>query len=322
MRPIAVTMGDPSGVGPEISVLAMTHNSRPANCVLVGDLKRLETAQKLLVETGRLSPSVRPIGSLVEVIDLGNVAAGLPWGANSAEAGRAGYEYVERAARAALAGDVAAVCTGPINKESWRLAGVPHTGHTEALAALAGSERFAMMLVNGGLRVIHLSTHTSLVEAVRQATTERALTCIELAAAFLRAAGIANCRIAVAGINPHAGEAGLLGSEDQEELRPAVEAARGVGIDASGPWPPDTVFARAILGEFDAVIAAYHDQGHIPIKMLGLDSGVNVTLGLPFIRTSVDHGTAFDIAGRGIVREANLLAALDLATSLAAANEI
>src|SRR5437588_365212 len=243
MRPIAVTMGDPSGVGPEISVLAMTHNSRPANCVLVGDLKRLETAQKLLVETGRLSPSVRPIGSLVEVIDLGNVAAGLPWGANSAEAGR-------------------------------------------------------------------------------QATTERALTCIELAAAFLRAAGIANCRIAVAGINPHAGEAGLLGSEDQEELRPAVEAARGVGIDASGPWPPDTVFARAILGEFDAVIAAYHDQGHIPIKMLGLDSGVNVTLGLPFIRTSVDHGTAFDIAGRGIVREANLLAALDLATSLAAANEI
>ncbi len=315
-------MGDPSGVGPEISVLAMAQDRRPANCVLVGDLTRLEAAQKLLIESGRLSPSVAPIGSLVEVIDLGNVPAGLPWGANSAEAGRAGYEYVERAARAALAGEAAAVCTCPINKESWRLAGVPHTGHTEALAALAGTDRFAMMLVNGGLRVVHLSTHTSLVEAVRQATTERAVTCIELAAAFLRAAGIANCRIAVAGINPHAGESGLLGSEDQEQLRPAVETARRTGIDASGPWAPDTVFARAALGEFDAVIAAYHDQGHIPIKILGLDSGVNVTLGLPFVRTSVDHGTAFDIAGRGLAREANLLAALDLAASLAATDEI
>jgi 4-phospho-D-threonate 3-dehydrogenase / 4-phospho-D-erythronate 3-dehydrogenase len=255
----------------------------------------------------------------VNVVDLANVPADLPWGELSTEAGRAGYAYLEQATRLALDGEVAAVCTAPINKEAWRRAGVPHPGHTEALAALCGSDRFAMMLVNRRLRVVHQSTHVSLAEAVRLATGERCLECVELAAGFLREhAGIARPRIAVAGINPHAGENGLLGREDGVQLAPAVEKARAAGIDASGPWPPDTVFLRGSEGEFDAVIAAHHDQGHIPIKLLGLDSGVNVTIGLPIVRTSVDHGTAFDIAGTGRARPANLLAALHLAEELSA----
>src|SRR5260221_491932 len=186
------------------------------------------------------------------------------------------------------------------------------------LAALCGSQTYAMMLVNRRLRVVHQSTHTSLATAVDRATTERCLDCIKLAAGFLREhAGVSAPRIAVAGLNPHAGENGLLGTEERDRFVPAIELARGAGIDASGPWSPDTIFLRGSEGEFDAVVAAYHDQGHIPIKMLGLDTGVNVTIGLPIVRTSVDHGTAFDIAGTGRARPANLLAALRLAEELA-----
>ena len=321
-------MGDPSGIGPEICALALTQWRRPD--VVVGNLRRLEEAAGLLVEAGRLNPGAlrfravdsvagaRGEAGVVDVLDLANVPASLPWGRLSEDAGRAGYEYLERATQLALAGEVGAVCTAPINKEAWRLAGVPYLGHTEALAALCGVDDFAMMLVNQGLRVIHLSTHSSLREAIRLATAERCLACVRLADGFLRTRlRIARPRIAVAGINPHAGEHGLLGDEDRDQLLPAVRLARSDGLDASGPWPPDTVYARAAQGEFDVVVAAFHDQGHIPIKMIGLDTGVNVTVGLPVARTSVDHGTAFDIAGTGRARAANLLAALELAHELA-----
>ncbi|HVD00702.1 MAG TPA: 4-hydroxythreonine-4-phosphate dehydrogenase PdxA [Candidatus Dormibacteraeota bacterium] len=318
---IAVTMGDPAGVGAEIVMAALAVEEH--RVVVIGDAGRLKLAGELLPRGGpRLRRVAAPAEArfepgVVNVVDLANVPADLPWGELSAEAGRAGYAYLEHAARLALDGEVTAVCTAPINKEAWRRAGVPHLGHTEALAAICGTGCFAMMLVNRRLRVVHQSTHVSLAEAVMLATTQRCLECIRLAAAFLREhAGIAEPRIAVAGINPHAGENGLLGAEDAAELAPAVELAREEGIQSSGPWPPDTVFLRGSEGEFDAVIAAHHDQGHIPIKLLGLDTGVNVTIGLPIVRTSVDHGTAFDIAGTGRARPANLLAALRLAEDL------
>ncbi|MDQ6918030.1 MAG: 4-hydroxythreonine-4-phosphate dehydrogenase PdxA [Candidatus Dormibacteraeota bacterium] len=319
---IAVTMGDPAGVGPEIVLAALA--AEPHRAVVVGDAARLKLAGQILPRGG---PRLRSINTpseahfepgLVNVIDLANVPAELPWGRLSEVAGAASFSYLERATQLALAGEVAAICTAPINKEAWRAAGIEHPGHTEALAALCGSGTYAMMLVNRRLRVVHQSTHASLAAAVGKATTQRCLDCITLASGFLREhGGISAPRIAVAGINPHAGENGLLGSEDREHLLPAVEHAREAGIAASGPWSPDTIFLRGSEGEFDAVVAAYHDQGHIPIKMLGLDSGVNVTIGLPIVRTSVDHGTAFDIAGTGRARPANLLAALRLAEELA-----
>jgi 4-hydroxythreonine-4-phosphate dehydrogenase len=320
---VAVTMGDPAGIGPEIVAAALAAENHRA--VVVGDLQRLEQALTVSRFGGRAhlravvsAADARFEPGAINVLDLKNVPRDLPWGELSEVAGAAGYAYLEKAARMALDGEVDAICTAPINKEAWRAAGIPHPGHTEALAALCGVERFAMMLVNQKLRVVHLSTHTSLAQAITQATTERCLTCIELAAEFLsQRAGVVRPRVAVAGLNPHAGENGLLGSEDGDRLRPAVEQARDGGIEASGPWPPDTIYVRASAGEFDAVVAPYHDQGHIPIKMIGLDTGVNVTVGLPIIRTSVDHGTAFDIAGSGQARHANLLAALRLAEELA-----
>ena len=320
---IAITMGDPAGIGPEIIVGALA--AEPHRAVVVGDAGRLAQALDVAGVGGRLR--LRAVSSaseavfepgVVNVLDLHNVPSDLKWGELSSVAGAACYAYLERAATMALAGEVDAICTAPINKEAWRDAGIPHPGHTEALASLCGSERFAMMLVNQRLRVVHLSTHASLLEAVGLATEGRCLDVIDLIETFLRErASIAQPRIAVAGINPHAGENGMLGSEDRLQLAPAVEAARARGLQVSGPLSPDTVFVRGAAGEFDAVVAAYHDQGHIPIKMLGLDTGVNVTIGLPILRTSVDHGTAFDIAGTGQARPANMLAAIRLAEELA-----
>jgi len=318
-----VTMGDPAGIGPEIVAAALAAENHRA--VVIGDLQRLEQALTVSRFGGRAhlravvsAADARFEPGAINVLDLKNVPRDLPWGELSEVAGAAGYAYLEKAVQMALDGEVDAICTAPINKEAWRAAGIPHPGHTEALAALCGVERFAMMLVNQKLRVVHLSTHISLAQAVTEATTQRCLACIELAAEFLsQRAGVVRPRVAVAGLNPHAGENGLLGSEDRDRLRPAVEQARESGIEASGPWPPDTIYVRASAGEFDAVVAPYHDQGHIPIKMIGLDTGVNVTVGLPIIRTSVDHGTAFDIAGSGQARHANLLAALRLAEELA-----
>jgi 4-hydroxythreonine-4-phosphate dehydrogenase len=238
-----------------------------------------------------------------------------------ARAGDAAFRYVEKATALARSGRVAAIATAPLNKEAMHLAGHKYPGHTEILARLTGTEDYAMMLVTDELRVIHVSTHVALREAIERVQPERELAVIRLAHASMRKLGVESPRVAVAGLNPHAGENGLFGTEDAERIRPAIEDAREEGIDASGPHPPDTVLMRARRGVFDIVVVQYHDQGHIPVKLMGFDTGVNVTVGLPFFRTSVDHGTAFDIAGTGEADHASMRAALDLARALAAAEE-
>jgi 4-phospho-D-threonate 3-dehydrogenase / 4-phospho-D-erythronate 3-dehydrogenase len=324
---VAVTMGDPAGIGPEICLSALanpavTDRVRP---ILIGDAYRLELARAALSAGGRC-PRVPPspqviddpgeaafVPGRVELIDLRNVPPSVTWGTLDAGAGRAAFEYLERAVELARAGTVDAICTAPLNKEAWKMAGVPYPGHTEALAHLSGTRRYAMMLVNERLRVVHVSTHVPLRKAIALVTVERVLETILLADEALKRYVVNDPHLALAGLNPHAGESGLFGDEEAATLQPAIDQARRLGVNVAGPAPPDTVFARAAGGEFDAVIALYHDQGHIPVKMLGLDTGVNVTIGLPFLRTSVDHGTAFDLAGRGVARDASMIAALHTA---------
>jgi 4-hydroxythreonine-4-phosphate dehydrogenase len=235
----------------------------------------------------------------------------LPFGQLDARAGRAAFDYVRAGIDLALQKRVRALVTAPINKEALRLGGVHYPGHTEMLADFSGAKHFAMMLLNAELRVVLVTVHVSLLDAISQLSIERELTTIRLAHLAARQLGIARPRVAVAGLNPHAGENGLFGSEDMAVIAPAVARARAEGLEVSGPWPGDTVFMHARSGQFDIVVAQYHDQGLIPIKYLGLDQGVNVTVGLPFVRTSVDHGTAFDIAGTGQASHASLRAALE-----------
>jgi 4-hydroxythreonine-4-phosphate dehydrogenase len=323
-------MGDPAGVGPEVIAKALEHAEVWEFCrpLLVGDAGWMAEAARLVGARRAVraldAPGEAGAGDSMDVLDLANVDAGrLTRGRVSAEAGQAAYEYVRHAVRLALAGEAAGVVTGPINKEALRAAGLRYAGHTEILADMCGARGVAMMLVAGRLRVSHASTHVSLRQAVERLNAERIEQVIHLThSALLRlalpsVAGRAAPRIAVAGLNPHAGEGGLFGSEEQEIIAPAVEMARAAGIDACGPFPPDSVFLRASQGDFDAVVAMYHDQGHIAVKLLSFFEGVNVTLGLPIIRTSVDHGTAFDIAGTGRADERSLLAALRLAAQMA-----
>jgi len=258
---------------------------------------------------------------VMDVIPASDLPGDLPFGKLDARAGAAAFEYVRRSIDLALDGSVAAVATAPLNKEAMHLGGHKYPGHTEILAELTGTEDYAMMLVAEDLRVIHVSTHVALQEAIELVTPERELAVIHLAHDALKKLGVEEPRIAVAGLNPHAGENGLFGSEDTERIRPAVKRAIEEGLDASGPHPPDTVFSQAKQGRFDIVVVQYHDQGHIPIKLLGFETGVNVTVGLPFFRTSVDHGTAFDIAGTGQADHSSMKAALDLARELARATE-
>jgi 4-hydroxythreonine-4-phosphate dehydrogenase len=256
----------------------------------------------------------------VPVVACSALPPDLPLGRIDARAGHAAHEAIVRASRDAMAGHVAAVVTAPIHKEALHAAGVKHPGHTEILAELAGVDDVRMMLANDELRTLLVTIHVSLREAIDRIRCAAVLDTILIAHAGLQQLGIERPRIAVAGLNPHAGEGGLMGREDIEEIAPAIAQARARGIDATGPWPGDTVFMRARgFREFDLVVAMYHDQGLIPVKYLGLDQGVNVTVGLPFVRTSVDHGTAFDIAGRGIADPSSLLAAITMAQQLAAA---
>jgi 4-hydroxythreonine-4-phosphate dehydrogenase len=320
-RIVAITMGDPAGVGPEI--VAKVLADRPsARAVVVGDAGILRRAVGLLERPLEVNVIERPADARFDdgVIDLlaaTELPDDLPFGELDARAGDAAYRYVRRAVELALADEVHAIATAPLNKEAMHQAGHRYPGHTELLAELCGVDDYAMMLVGEDLRVIHVSTHVSLREAIERVTPEREGAVIRLADAALRALGCEHPRVAVAGLNPHAGENGLFGPEDAERIAPAVEAAKQDGIDVSGPWPADTVFLAARQGRFDVVVVQYHDQGHIPIKLLGFDTGVNVTVGLPFFRTSVDHGTAFDIAGTGKADAASLKAALELAAELA-----
>ncbi|MGI8859908.1 MAG: 4-hydroxythreonine-4-phosphate dehydrogenase PdxA [Rubrobacteraceae bacterium] len=325
---IAVTMGDPTGIGPEIIVKTFVEPdfTERNRAIVIGDVAILERAVKLLglslhvnvvpgPEEGRYEPDS------VDVIPASDLPGDLPFGQLDARAGAAAFEYVRRAIELAMNGSVAAVATAPLNKEAMHLGGHKYPGHTEILAELTGTEDYAMMLVAEDLRVIHVSTHVALREAIERATPERELAVIHLAHDALKKLGVEEPRIAVAGLNPHAGENGLFGTEDVEKIRPAVERAREEGLDASGPHPPDTVFSQVKKGRFDIVVVQYHDQGHIPIKLLGFETGVNVTVGLPFFRTSVDHGTAFDISGTGEADHSSMNAALDLARELSQATE-
>lgn len=323
---IGITMGDPAGVGPELSLLAAQAFADKADVqtVIVGDMARLERASAILQQQGRWDratqlETVTAAGEWTGhqdslfVLDMKNVSPDLLWGEVSPEAGKAAFDYLECAVALTREGTIDAICTAPIHKKAWELAGVPFPGHTEALAQLSGAHNYAMMLKNQQLRVVHATTHIPFSAIIKRLSVERIVGVAKLSDQYLRQLGISDRTIALAGLNPHAGDGGLFGSEEASLLDPAVEAARAEGIDLVGPLPADTVFARGAAGEFAAVIALYHDQGHIAIKMLGLDTGVNQTIGLPLIRTSVDHGTAFDIAGQGIVHDESMRYALQAA---------
>ncbi|GCF14427.1 4-hydroxythreonine-4-phosphate dehydrogenase [Haloarcula mannanilytica] len=318
-------MGDPAGIGPEVIAKAypkLRQNSRP---IVIGDASVIADAIEV-VDSALVVESVGSVddatfsAETIPVLDADNVDT-LVRGEVREEYGAASLEYVEQAIELAKAGDIDAITTAPINKQATKLAGSTYAGHTGMLADYTDTENYTMMLVEDELRVTHVSTHVSLREACDLVTTENVLETIRLTAEALRDLGIDSPSVGVAGLNPHASDGGLLGDEDAAEIEPAVEKAREDGIDATGPESPDTVYVRAASGEFDCVVSMYHDQGHIPIKMLGFAggsavSGVNVTIGLPIIRTSVDHGTAFDIAGEGIASEQSLLDAVDVAVEM------
>jgi len=324
VRPVAVTMGDPAGIGPEVIARTFTEKGfqNENRAFVIGDARIMRRAVELMgLSLGvnkieRLEEALFEPGS-VDVLQVGDLPGDLPFGELDARAGAAAFEYVRRATGLALEGSVGTVATAPLNKEAMHMGGYEYPGHTEILAELTGTKDFAMMLRTEALRVIHVSTHVSLREAIDRVSKERVLTVIHLAREALAKVGVDEPKIAVAGLNPHAGENGLFGDEDAECIAPAIVEAREEGIDASGPHPPDTVFAKARTGEFDIVVVQYHDQGHIPIKLMGFEGGVNVTVGLPFFRTSVDHGTAFDIAGTGRADHSSMRTAIELARDLA-----
>ena len=284
---VAITAGDPAGIGPEIAAKAAA------------------------------DPRVR--AACEPVVYAPPDAAAFPPGRLSAEAGRAAHDVIVRAANAAIAGEVDAIATAPVNKEAFRLAGLPWAGHTDLLAHLTGARDVAMMFHSDELRVVLATIHIPLADVPRALTADSLTRTIALTARELPKFDAATPRIAVCGLNPHAGEHGLFGREEESAIVPAIEACRARGVDVAGPFPADTIFVRARRGEFDVVVACYHDQGLIPVKLVAFGHAVNVTLGLPIVRTSVDHGTAFDIAGKGVADPESLVAAVLLAARLARA---
>ncbi|HTH74990.1 MAG TPA: 4-hydroxythreonine-4-phosphate dehydrogenase PdxA [Trinickia sp.] len=322
---IGITMGDAAGVGPEIIVRSLTHEAVYRQCrpLVIGDARRLERAGAIVganVKIRRIGEAsdARYDPGVIDCIDLGLIPDDMPFGQLSAVAGDAAYRYIARAVELAQAEQIDAICTAPLNKEALHAGGHKFPGHTEMLAYLTGVDEVSMMLVAPNLRVIHVTTHIGIIDAIRKIEPGLVRRTIERGHATLVKAGIANPRIGVCGINPHAGENGLFGyGEEEEKIIPAVTALRERGWDVTGPLPADTLFFRAGRGDFDLVVAMYHDQGHGPVKVLGLEAGVNVTVGLRVIRTSVDHGTAFDIAGKGIADERSLLEALRQGAELA-----
>ncbi|MBI4188443.1 MAG: 4-hydroxythreonine-4-phosphate dehydrogenase PdxA [Chloroflexi bacterium] len=324
-RPIiAITMGDAAGIGPEIVAKALLSAEIYRICrpLVVGEGVIMEKAVKLVKKPLKLHPvktaaEVKGQPGTIDLLDLHNLKREeVVLGQLCSPCGRASMEYIAEAARLALGGEVKALVTAPINKEATRLAGYGEVGHLEYLARLTGATEYATMLVSGPLRVVHLTTHHSLRQACALVTEERVLARLKLTDHSFRGWGIEHARIAVAALNPHASEGGLFGSEEAEKIEPAVAAARKLGIDARGPFPADSVFNRALGGEFDVVLAMYHDQGHIPVKVYGLERSVSVALGLPLLRTSVDHGTAFDIAGKGVANAKSLEEAIKVAVRL------
>jgi 4-hydroxythreonine-4-phosphate dehydrogenase len=327
-RPIlAITMGDPGGIGPEIIAKALARPEVHAQCrpLVIGERRALEAAVRITgvaLDVHAVDDPTEAGGDAetLSVLDLNNIdIESIGRGRVSSAVGRAAYEYLERATQLALEDKVGAIVTAPLNKEALSEAGWVGVGHTELLARFAGvpDKSVAMMLASNRLRVVHVSTHVSLRRAIELVQVERIVTTTRLAGVTARDIVGREPHLAIAGLNPHAGEHGLFGSEEAEHIEPAIEQLRSEGWHVSGPVSPDTVFLRAAAGDFDAVVAMYHDQGHIPSKFAGFDDTVNVTLGLPIVRTSVDHGTAYDIAGTGRANEANMLAAIALAAQMA-----
>ena len=322
---VGITIGDPAGIGPEIVLKAVAEDDVRAACspVIIGDageLRRQAHELGLAADFDIVAEEQFPVGNFDNpiVFDTSSLNGSVQWGALSATSGHAAITAIEACVRLCLAGKLEAMTTAPINKESLELAGSPFRGHTEMITALCGSHESLMCFFAGDLKVFLLTIHCSLADAIKSITRGRVASAIGLADRELRRFGIARPRIAVAGLNPHAGEHGLFGSEEATEIEPAIEECRSKHhIDVSGPWPADTLFLRAWRGEFDAVAACYHDQGLIAVKCLAFGHAVNVTLGLPIIRTSVDHGTAFDIAGRGVADHASMVEAIRLAAHLA-----
>ena len=322
---IAITMGDAAGVGPEVIMKALAHAEVYAMCrpLVVGDARRLERAggivgAQLQVRPIAAPPEARYEPGTVDCIDLAAIPENTPFGKLSMACGDAAYRFIERAVALALAGDVDAVCTAPINKEALNAAGHYYPGHTELLAQLTGTPEVSLMLMAPGLRVIHVTTHIGLLDAIERIDAGLVERTIARGRELLQRAGTAEPRVAVCGINPHAGESGLFGrGEEETKIVPAILACRGRGWRVEGPLPADTLFYRARKGDFDLIVAMYHDQGHGPVKAVAFDTGVNVTAGLPVLRTSVDHGTAFDIAGTGKADERSMLEALRQAVELA-----
>jgi len=343
MKPvIAVTLGDPAGIGPEIiaKTLADPETYRICRPLVVGE----SHAMRMGVEVAGLSLTINPLAEpgeagfshgAIDLIDLSNLdPSKIEMGKPAAMTGAASVDYVVYAADLALAGKVDAIVTAPLNKEAMHMAGYSYPGHTELLAEKSGTGEYAMMLATGNLRVVHATTHIPLREVADRLTEERVLDTIHIARDACLSLGIDEPRIAVAGLNPHAGDGGIFGDEEERIIRPAIMEAVEEGLDVDGPVPADTVFAKAAGGQYDMVVALYHDQGHIPVKLLGMRydeskgewlsvSGVNVTLGLSFIRTSVDHGTAYGKAGRreGTANPDSLKEAIRVAVQMAMARK-
>ena len=321
---IALTMGDAAGIGPEVIVKALQSRSiygvaRPlvvgSSIVMQDAIDLVKSPLKLHIITD--TTDIAGEYGIIDLIDLCNIRReDVAIGQVCPACGKAAMEYIAEAVRLILSGQVQALVTAPINKEATRLAGYGEVGHLEYLAALTGTKEYATMLVSGPLRVVHLTTHYALKEACNYVTRENILARLRLTHDSFRNWGTEHPRIAVAALNPHGGESGLFGREEIEEITPAIEDARRLAIAAMGPFPADSVFNRAIAGEFDVVLAMYHDQGHIPVKVHGFEKSISVALGLPFVRTSVDHGTAFDIAGKGIADSQSMVEAIKVAAGL------
>jgi len=324
MTPLAITMGDPGGIGPEIIVKAVLRrrgaHRRPL--LVLGDPDVIQAATRTSEETARIRLLEDPADAVagegvMNVLRTSSFGVPAEMGTVNRDNGQAAFDAISAAVRLASAGKVAGVVTAPINKEAFAAANIRYPGHTELLADQTNADRVAMMLANDEIRTVLVTIHCSLREAIEQADFEAQMAAIRLADEGCRVLGVERPRVAVAGLNPHAGEGGLFGREEIDIIGPAIEAARDEGINASGPWSGDTVFMQARRGAFDVVVAQYHDQGLIPVKYLGLEKGVNITLGLPFVRTSPDHGTAFDIAGKGIADPSSLETAIVYAERMA-----
>lgn len=322
---VAITMGDAAGIGPEVIIPAVLDPAVRAACrpLVIGDLRRLQKAAEILELFPRFATIQSPEEidddpDVISVINLDLIPEDLRWGEESAIAGDAAYQYVKVASEYAVQGRVQAICTGPLNKAALHAGGHAYPGHTEMLAELTGTDEVSMMLSSPGLRVVHVTTHIGLIDAIARIEPGLVLRTIRRGDEALRRAGFKKPRIGVCAINPHAGENGLFGQgEEASKIYPGVEIAQAEGIDVVGPLAADTLFFRASRGDFDLVVAMYHDQGHGPIKVLGIQDGVNITVGLPVIRTSVDHGTAFDIAGKGIADSSSMKTALRQAAEMA-----